>query len=363
MRCRQVKNDACMSVLLRPQLAAAAMVVVWCLGHAPACHGAAMFIRPAEPYYFLDDDTLKFRMCIVGKVRKVTLVADAWKPGYRPTLAYEIEVMKVVRGNVDEKVIMLRGWLGYYTLHKMRGDRRKSRSPYAPGDIVCLPVERDESLTPQLQEGLRLPSGVYYRIEDMIPDNGDMHDPWDVDWSKEFMEGLVRYVDLREQAAKLEEAERGAFWLKRVVPSENIYVRIQAIWWLGELKYKPALARMVQVLTEGGRDHGNQMRRVTGFALRKFPRELYAPLLSNLATHSEPEVRREAISNLLIGATDPDPLCDRYWSDPDVQVRLRLVSTAAGRGYWRFVERALRDRELAVRQKAKELLAERNVRE
>jgi hypothetical protein len=333
------------------------------LGGAPSA-AADIFMLPAEPFYFLDtDDTsVRFKSCTVARVRSVTLIEKARGKWIGPDVVYELESVRTVLGQRHEVVMLLRGTYGYVTgnnQYEVGAGRQKIQGSFAPGDLVALPLEPDPGMTGDMPRNLGLPEGKYFRIE-ASPLSPPGHWPRNVAWSREFMAGLVRYTELREQASKLKE-DRGGFWLKHLAPTEGDYVRMQAIWWLGQLKHKPAIPRIVLALTEGGEKHGLRMRRVAREALRKFPPEAYTGQLGLLATHSSAEVRRDVISHLALFVKDTEAraFCGRHMADPDAEVRIAALRVAARFGLMDIIEKCKSDESPAVREKAKAILAKK----
>jgi len=327
---------------------------------------ADIFMLPAKPFYFLDTDdiSVRFRCLTVAQVKSVAIQDEAAGKWALPTVVYVLEPIRAAVGRRYERNMLVHGSYGYAngnTRYEVGLGEYEMAGLYSPGDVVALPLEPDPDMTPRNQEfnarNFGMPKGDYYRVQgESLEDDT----PWDVAWSKLFMNGLVRYVELREQASRLEEGKRGRFWLDHVVPNENIYVRMQALWWLGQLEYEPAVSRIALAFTEGGDKHGHRMRRVAAEALRKFPPKTYVGHLGRLATHAEVQVRREAISLMAIWVKQDEAadFCERHMSDPDEEVRISVIGVAARHEVWDFVEEAKSDESPKVRKKAKALWAQ-----
>lgn len=241
--------------------------------------------------------------------------------------------------------------------------------PWAAGDNIVLPLEPDPEHQKESDfKAWKLPAGVYYRIAS-FGGTGDKerYFPQGVDWSKTYMEGFVKYVDLLEESQRLSKEERGAFWLKQLSPTNNFYVRREALWWLCELEYEPAVPRIALALTEytEGWHRNSTMQYVARRISSSFPPEIWIPYVEPLATHSDPRVRSEAICLLLDGfvkITDEEKAVlwlSRFWDDPDDEVRSNMVRFAADIGKWELVEKAARDKSSKVQDVARKLLKKR----
>mgnify|MGYP005627767095 CR=1 FL=1 len=245
--------------------------------------------------------------------------------------------------------------------------RKVGVQPWAAGDNIVLPLEPDPWYQKESDfKVFKLPVGVYYRIAS-FGGTGDeeRYFPWSLQWSKTFMEGFAQYVDMLEEVQKLPQEERGAFWLKQLSPTNNFYVRREALWWLCELKYEPAVPRIALALTEYAEGwHRDSTMQYMARRISSFPAEIWISYVEPLATHSDPRVRCEAIDLLLTGLgkiTDEEKAIwlSRFWDDPDDEVRRNMVRLAADIGKWELVEKATRDKSDKVRDAARELLKKR----